>query len=79
MKEWDMTTGKCIADYRGHTRGIRCLEFDGKKLITGGEDKKIIQWDRQTQQPMFTLDCQSNVVSMASCEYALVNFECVLF
>jgi len=38
IKLWDITTGKELATYEGHTEGTVCLEFspDGKILATGG-------------------------------------------
>jgi serine/threonine protein kinase len=42
--------GQEVRRYSGHTGSIKCLAFsaDGKRLITGGDDKTIRLWDVST-------------------------------
>ena len=41
----------------GHTQAVRCVAFtpDGGTLVSGGDDGKIIVWDRDAGRPKFTL------------------------
>jgi hypothetical protein len=36
--------------YAGHTNIIRTVDFDETKIVSGGEDKSIIVWNRETRQ-----------------------------
>lgn len=33
VKLWDVNTGKCLRDFTGHTRGLACVQFDGKTIM----------------------------------------------
>ncbi|MGL6076027.1 MAG: WD40 repeat domain-containing protein [Fimbriiglobus sp.] len=54
---WNPVDGKrktVLAD--GHTAPVRALAFlpDGKTLVTGGDDRKVVVWDLETAKPKFT-------------------------
>ena len=44
---WDSRTHKLVADWRGHSNAVWCVEFtpDGKGLMSGGEDTTVKYWD----------------------------------
>ena len=48
MKIWDTETSEEINTLRGHTSGIRCLQFDDTKLISGSIDGTVKVWNWRT-------------------------------
>ena len=53
----------------GHTQAVRCVAFtsDGGTLVSGGDDGKIIVWDRDTARPKFTLKAGFAPVLSVAC------------
>ncbi|KAK1047324.1 hypothetical protein LTR74_017762 [Friedmanniomyces endolithicus] len=54
FKVWDVNTGEELRTLKGHTSGIRCLQFDDTKLMTGGLDCTIKLWNWRTGQCLRT-------------------------
>ena len=61
---WDAATGEPRHTLKGHTAAARGLAFtpDGKSLVTGGDDRKVIVWDLGTGLARFTFPEQTNRV-----------------
>lgn len=55
---WDVTTGKKIRQFEGHSDGIRGLGFspDGKYALSGSLDKTIKVWDISTGRTIKTIN-----------------------
>ena len=52
---WDMTTRKPIGEPLWHRRGgdtTMALSPDGRTLVTGGQDRRVIRWDVATGRPL---------------------------
>ena len=47
LRIWNTCDGKRLADLEGHTHYVRCAAWspDGKTIISGGDDTKLIVWD----------------------------------
>ncbi|KAI6038980.1 WD40 repeat-like protein [Pisolithus marmoratus] len=45
VRIWNLESGTEVRCLRGHTRAVRCLQFDEAKLITGSMDHTIRVWD----------------------------------
>ncbi len=45
IKIWDMDTAEEIRTLTGHTSGIRALQFDSTKLISGSLDRTVRVWN----------------------------------
>lgn len=45
IKIWDMDTAEEIRTLTGHTSGIRALQFDSTKLISGSQDRTVRVWN----------------------------------
>ncbi len=50
VRLFNTRTGAEVRKFSGHTASVKCLVFsaDGKRLISGGDDKTIRLWDTQT-------------------------------
>ncbi len=61
---WDAATGKLAQTLKGHTASARGLAFtpDGKTLVTGGDDRKVIVWDVATGATKYSFPEQTNRV-----------------
>lgn len=74
VRIWNAETGQCVSILRGHTRGVRCLQFDSVKLITGGMDAKIKLWNWKTGKCLRTLEGHSDsVISLCFDKHVLAS------
>ncbi len=50
IRLWDLQTGQDFRRFTGHSGAIKCLAFsaDGKRLISGSDDKTIRVWEVNT-------------------------------
>ncbi|GAA6005490.1 hypothetical protein JCM11491_003659 [Sporobolomyces phaffii] len=55
VRIWNLETGKEVGVLRGHTRGVRALQFDATKLVTGSMDSTLKIWNWRTGECMRTL------------------------
>ncbi|KAI5475136.1 sulfur metabolite repression control protein [Pseudohyphozyma bogoriensis] len=55
VRIWNLDTGKEVGVIRGHTRGVRALQFDAVKLVTGSMDSTLKIWNWRTGECMRTL------------------------
>lgn len=55
VRIWNLESGKEVGIIRGHTRGIRALQFDAAKLITGSMDATLKIWNWRTGECLRTL------------------------
>ena len=62
VRIWNLETGKEVGVLRGHTRGVRALQFDATKLVTGSMDSTLKIWNWRTGECMRTLRGHSDAV-----------------
>ncbi|GAA5873489.1 hypothetical protein JCM1840_007394 [Sporobolomyces johnsonii] len=55
VRIWNLETGKEVGVLRGHSRGVRALQFDALKLVTGSMDSTLKIWNWRTGECMRTL------------------------
>lgn len=55
IKIWDTNTGSVIRTLRGHTRGVRTLQYDNKILVSGSLDHTVKIWNWRTGECINTL------------------------
>ena len=55
VRIWNLESGKEVGVLRGHTRGVRALQFDALKLVTGSMDSTLKIWNWRTGECMRTL------------------------
>ena len=56
IKIWDVHELKEIQSIPAHRNWICGVSFrkDGKRMVTGGGDQRVIVWDFETRKPVFT-------------------------
>lgn len=62
VRIWNAETGQCVNVLKGHTRGVRCIQFDSVKLITGSMDCTLKIWSWRTGQCIRTLEGHRDAV-----------------
>ena len=64
LKVWDVATGKCVATLEGHSKGVMCVAVlpDGRRVVSGSEDKTLKVWDIETGKCLATLEGHSDLV-----------------
>jgi F-box and WD-40 domain protein 1/11 len=64
VKLWDIETGECLKEFKGHHRGLACVQFseDAKTIVSGGNDQDIRIWDAKTGECLRTLSGHKDLV-----------------
>lgn len=62
VRIWNLESGKEVGVLRGHTRGVRALQFDALKLVTGSMDSTLKIWNWRTGECMRTLRGHTDAV-----------------
>lgn len=42
IKLWDVPSGVLVREFRGHERGLACVQFDGNVIFSGSNDRSMI-------------------------------------
>ncbi|QMU30511.1 NB-ARC domain-containing protein [Adhaeribacter radiodurans] len=52
VRSWELSTGKPLHVFRGHTRTITCLGISGDVALSGSGDSTIRSWDLKEGKPL---------------------------
>ncbi|HYV82100.1 MAG TPA: TIR domain-containing protein, partial [Pyrinomonadaceae bacterium] len=57
IKIWDLKSGKCRNELRGHTSDVKVVAFtpDGKRIVSGSNDETVRVWDANSGREIATL------------------------
>ncbi|CAH8847239.1 unnamed protein product [Trichobilharzia szidati] len=44
LRLWNVLTGECVQEFRGHRGAIRCVQFTGDQIVSGSYDCTIRLW-----------------------------------
>lgn len=74
LKIWDISTNQLCRTLSGHRAAVRCVQFDGKRIISGGYDYHIVVWNADNGKIIYVLTGHtSRVYSL------LVIFKTIIF
>lgn len=64
---WELTTGLELKRLTGHTMDIRAIRLspDGRRVMSGGQDKRMITWDVATGKLVKEQPIPTEIVSIA--------------
>jgi WD40 repeat protein/serine/threonine protein kinase len=77
---WDAASGKQVVLLRGHNSWVRCAAFhpDGRRLVSGSDDRSAKIWDLETGQECVTLGRHAggvHAVAFTADGFGLVTIE----
>ena len=58
IKIWDANTGECLKTLEGHSKTVESVAYspDGRRIVSGSDDKTIKIWDANTGECLKTLE-----------------------
>ena len=62
LRVWNIDTGSCEHVLVGHMAAVRCVCYDGKKVVSGAYDYMVKVWDPVTEECLHTLQGHTNRV-----------------
>lgn len=67
IKLWQISTGQCIREFAGHKHGLACVQYDGKRIVSGSNDHTIRVWDVEVKKK------KGNIIKKDENIYAFCN------
>lgn len=64
----------------GHVAAVRCVQYDGRRVVSGAYDFMVKVWDPETETCLHTLQGHTNRVyslQVSSLSLTFTSFECV--
>lgn len=62
LRVWDIETGQCLHVLMGHVAAVRCVQYDGRRVVSGAYDFMVKVWDPETETCLHTLQGHTNRV-----------------
>lgn len=74
LRVWDIVQGRCLHTLVGHLAAVRCVQYDGKLVVSGAYDNQVKVWNPDTEECLHTLQGHTNrVYSLQVCVFLLLN------
>ena len=48
-------SGECLHVLMGHVAAVRCVQYDGKRVISGAYDYMVKVWNPDSEECLYTL------------------------
>jgi len=62
IKSWNIKETRLDKTYIGHTKGIACVQYDGRRIVSGSSDNTVRIFDAETQAEVACLTGHGNLV-----------------
>ena len=70
---WDIDSGECLHVLMGHVAAVRCVQYDGRIVVSGAYDYMVKVWNPETEECLHTLSGHTNrVYSLQVCLLSLL-------
>uniref|UniRef100_A0A4W3GSB6 Uncharacterized protein n=1 Tax=Callorhinchus milii TaxID=7868 RepID=A0A4W3GSB6_CALMI len=84
LRLWDIESGRCLHTLLGHVAAVRCVQYDGRRVVSGAYDYTVKVWDPETETCVHTLQGHTNRVyslqvppALCGCVFLLCESVCV--
>jgi len=62
LRMWNIRSGECVHVLTGHVAAVRCVQYDGVRVVSGAYDYTVRVWDPATESCMHVLQGHTNRV-----------------
>jgi len=62
LRVWDIEEGNCLHVLVGHMAAVRCVQYDGKLVVSGAYDYMVKVWNAEREECLHTLQGHTNRV-----------------
>lgn len=62
LRVWDIEAGECLHMLVGHMAAVRCVQYDGRLVVSGAYDHMVKVWDPEKEECLYTLEGHTNRV-----------------
>ena len=76
LRVWNIENGECLYVLVGHLAAVRCVQYDGRLVVSGAYDFMVKVWNPEREECLHTLQGHTNrVYSLQVCAQAqFINF-----
>lgn len=75
-----MQTGECLHVLVGHLAAVRCVQYDGKLVVSGAYDFMVKVWNPEREECLHTLQGHTNrVYSLQVCIFISFSLISIFF
>lgn len=72
LRLWSVPEGRCLRVLIGHLAAVRCVQYDGKLIVSGAYDYFVKVWNPDTGDCLHTLAGHTNRVYSLQVIYVLL-------
>lgn len=62
LRVWDIETGNFLHVLVGHLAAVRCVQYDGRLVVSGAYDCMVKVWNPEKEECLHTLQGHTNRV-----------------
>jgi F-box/WD-40 domain protein MET30 len=74
LRAWNTDSGLCVGILKGHTAGVRSVQFDDSKIVSCSIDKTIRIWSRKTFECVRVIEGKGYVYNRTFCRIGIYSF-----
>lgn len=80
LRVWHIESGECLHVLVGHLAAVRCVQYDGRLVVSGAYDYMVKVWNPEREECLHTLQGHTNrVYSLQVRSLALPRLFCLFY
>lgn len=80
LRVWHIESGECLHVLVGHLAAVRCVQYDGRLVVSGAYDYMVKVWNPEREECLHTLQGHTNrVYSLQVHTLALPRLLCLFY